>query len=295
MGLSMRAPAKINLFLHVAPPRPDGYHELEALAAFTEFGDRLSVEAGTDLRLEIAGPFAAALESDRADNIVLRATRRLLDDVSADRRVGLGATLRLEKNLPVASGIGGGSSDAAAALRLLAAHWSVEIPPEDLDKLALELGADVPVCLHSRTAWMSSIGDRVEPAPALPPMGVVLVNPQVAVSTRDVYRALDTRIADTHRFAALARPGQWAGFSDLIDFLRQQRNDLEPPAIGLAPPIADVLEALAAHDAALARMSGSGATCVGLFARESDGDAAADRIRRRRPDWWVVATQFKTD
>jgi 4-diphosphocytidyl-2-C-methyl-D-erythritol kinase len=266
------APAKVNLALHVTGRRPDGYHLLDSLVVFPEIGDRLAAEPAPRLSLEIDGPFAAGL-GDGEDNLVIRAARLLGD--------GRGATLRLHKALPVASGIGGGSADAAAALRLLARLWDLALPPAGA---ALALGADVPVCLRSRSGRMRGIGEAFEPL-ELPSFAVLLVNPGIPVSTGGVFARLASR-----ENPPLSPPPRFADAGAFVAWLAMQRNDLESPARALAPAIDAVLAALAAQPGcALARMSGSGATCFGLFEREAEAAAAAAALARERPDWWIAA------
>ena len=269
------APAKVNLYLHVRGRREDGYHLLDSLAVFPRTGDRLWAEPGPGLSLSVSGPFADALGAG-PDNLVLRAAEAL-----ARRRPGAArAALHLEKILPVASGIGGGSSDAGAALRLLSRLWGCPVPED----LALALGADVPVCLAARPARMEGAGERLSPAPRLPGCWMVLANPGVAVPTGRVFAALDCRENPP------GPPPPATGFdavAPLVDWLRTQRNDLEGPAVACCPAIGDVLEALS--DAPLARMSGSGATCFALWPGEAEALAQADRLRRARPGWWVAA------
>jgi 4-diphosphocytidyl-2-C-methyl-D-erythritol kinase len=268
------APAKINLHLHVVGRRSDGYHYLDSLVVFAGVGDRLSVSAAPDLSLSVVGPFAAGLTAE-TDNLVLRAARGLAD-LAGVRATG---ALVLEKRLPVASGIGGGSADAAAALRLLRRFWGVA--PE-LDTLARDLGADVPVCLSEQSALMSGIGEVLARAPPLPQVGLVLVNPGVAVSTAAVFQARSDGFSEA---ACFPREG-WADAAALVTDLRKTQNDLESPARLLVPAIADVLGVLArAPGCLLARMSGSGATCFGLFAAADPARRAAEGIRRA--GWWV--------
>jgi 4-diphosphocytidyl-2-C-methyl-D-erythritol kinase len=272
--LSEFAPAKINLHLHVVGRRDDGYHLLDSLVVFAGVGDRLSVSPADDLALAVVGPFAGGL-GQAADNLVLRAARALADQLG--RRAGV--RLVLEKNLPVASGIGGGSADAAATLRLLCRFWRVET---DLPPLAARLGADVPVCLRGRPALMAGIGEVLAPAPALPEMGIVLVNPGVAVSTPAVFQARRGGFSAVAQFPAQG----WPDAASLAADLRGRRNDLERAASGLAPVIGDVLDAVAAAPGCLlARMSGSGATCFGLFASAAEARRAAGGITGA--GWWV--------
>ncbi len=271
--------AKVNLTLQVTGRRPDGYHELTSLVVFAEVGDALRLAVADDLSLTIEGCFAPALQG-AADNLVLRAAEALR------RRAGIraGAAMILTKNLPVASGIGGGSADAAAALRGLMRLWGVSLPQADLAALALTLGADVPVCLRGAAMVMSGIGERLTPIPALPPLWLLLVSPGVPVSTAAVFGALEGR------FSTLAEPQlPPLGLAPLIDWLAARRNDLEAPARRLAPAVDQVLAALARQPACLlARMSGSGATCFGLFEKEADAQQAAAEIARQNATWWVA-------
>jgi 4-diphosphocytidyl-2-C-methyl-D-erythritol kinase len=273
-GFSAFAPAKVNLHLHVVGRRDDGYHLLDSLVVFAGVGDRLSVSPASDLSLTVVGPFAAGLAAE-PDNLVLRAARGLAD------LTGMRATcaLVLEKNLPVASGIGGGSADAAATLKSLCGFWGIA---PDLDGLARTLGADVPVCLLGRPSLLSGIGETLTRAPPLPEVGLVLVNPGVAVSTPAVFRA---RSGGFSEVACFPRDG-WRDAVSLAADLRSVRNDLQGAACSLAPAIEDALGALAAMPGCLvARMSGSGATCFGLFASAEAARQAAKGISQT--GWWV--------
>jgi 4-diphosphocytidyl-2-C-methyl-D-erythritol kinase len=279
--LASFAPAKVNLTLRVTGRRPDGYHLLDSLVVFAEIGDRLTVAPGPDLSLTVTGPFGAGLAAE-PDNLVLRAARGL---AAAAGIVPRGA-LRLEKNLPVASGIGGGSSDAAAALRLLAKVWGISLPDETLVGLALGLGADVPVCLALRPVRMAGIGEVLAPVPALPPLGMVLVNPRVACPTAAIFRARAAAGAGFSATDAVPPAAHFATPASLAAALGASGNDLEAPAITVAPVIAVVLAVLRAQPGCLlARMSGSGATCFGLF---PDAAAAASAARGLTGEgWWV--------
>ncbi len=272
-GPGERARAKVNLFLHVLGRRADGYHLLDSLAVFPDVADTLCVTPADTLQLEISGPFAAALGG--GDNLVLRAARALLEAASAAH----GAALVLDKHLPVASGIGGGSADAAAALRLLNRFWGLGLPAPRLAGLALALGADVPVCLASEPARMGGVGELIGVAPALPPCGIVLVNPGVPVATADVFRTRGQQYAEP---AVL--PARWPDAASLAADLARLSNDLEAPAIRLCPPIGEVLAWLHARPGCrFARMSGSGATCFGLF----DSAAAARAAATPPAGWWA--------
>jgi 4-diphosphocytidyl-2-C-methyl-D-erythritol kinase len=262
------APAKVNLYLHVTGRRPDGYHLLDSLVVFPAIGDQLRAAQAEAVSLTVEGPFGAALTGE-GDNLVLRAAQSLAGPA--------GARIVLEKHLPVASGIGGGSADAAAALRLLCRLWD---RPAASVSVALALGADVPVCLASQPARMQGVGEQLTPAPALPTCGIVLVNPGVSLATADVFRA---RIGGFSDPAAL--PGSWPDARTMARDLAALRNDLEPPAMALRPEIGTVLAALsAAPGCLLARMSGSGATCFGLFPDAPTAEAATRTLAR--PGWW---------
>lgn len=284
------APAKINLFLHVLGRRDDGYHLLESLIAFADVGDTLTVSKGGHFSLAVTGPFAAELPA-AGDNIVIAAAEALAHGASA---MPPGAEIILEKNLPVASGIGGGSADAAACLRALIEMHDVAISETALNQIAVGLGADVPVCLRSQASMVSGIGQIVEPAPALPEIHAVLANPRVVVPTGPVFQAL-ARIE--RGVAAEAAPqstrGTFRSAEALAAYLGECRNDLEPPAAAMVREIGDVEEALFATDGCLlARMSGSGATCFALFADGEQALAAAATLARDHPGWWVAPARL---
>lgn len=288
-SLSEPAPAKLNLYLHVTGRRADGYHLLDSLALFVDLGERLQAAPAADLSLAVDGPLAAALSDTAAgDNLVLRAAGALQaalwpDRPAADRP---GAALTLSKTIPVAAGLGGGSADAAAALRLLQRLWGRALPADRLADLAAALGADVPVCLAGRPARMAGIGEILEPAPALPALQLVLVNPGVPVPTGAVFAGLQGRFGTAQ---PLTRPQPSA--AALAEALSQRRNDLERPARFLAPAVDRALAALSAQEGCLlARMSGSGATCFGLFAHPPAATRAASAIRAAEPGWWVAAS-----
>lgn len=281
--LSEFAPAKVNLYLHVTGRRADGYHLLDSLAVFPAVGDRLFAAPADALSLSVEGRFGADLAGE-ADNLVLRAARALGGTPGGWTK---GARIRLEKHLPVASGIGGGSADAAAALRLLCRLWgrppaatSMALAPIALAPIALTLGADVPVCLAGRPARMRGVGEVLGAAPGLPLAGMVLVNPGVSLATAEVFRAR------TGGFSASAElPASWPDAAAMAAGLAKLRNDLQPPAIALRPVIGAVLMALeAVPGCLLARMSGSGATCFGLFPDAATAEAAARALVR--PGWW---------
>ena len=272
------APAKVNLYLHVLGRRGDGYHLLDSLAVFGPAADQLTlVDPRAPLALDVAGAFAAGLHGE-ADNLALRAARAL----AAAACVAPRGALLLDKILPVASGIGGGSADAAAALRLLNRAWGLGWTPGQLLPVAAALGADVPVCIESRAARMGGVGDVIAAAPRLPPVWLLLVNPGVALATPAVFAA---RSGDFSPPAQL--PDSWPDAAAMATNLRACGNDLERSAASLCPPIAGVLAAIAGQPGCLlARMSGSGATCFGLFARQARAQAAAAAMPAA---WWASA------
>jgi 4-diphosphocytidyl-2-C-methyl-D-erythritol kinase len=280
--LPAKASAKINLFLHVGNKRPDGFHALESLVAFTRAGDELACSAGDALSLIIDGPFAAGL-SGEGDNLVLRAARKL----AARKGIEPCAQLVLTKNLPVASGIGGGSADAAAALRELNRLWNCGFTPSVLREIAAEIGSDIPVCVESVPAWMEGRGERVEALARFPELPIVLVNPGISVPTGPVFAALETRRGTTG-----LRPDQALSDMDaVLRFLKPTSNDLEAPALKIAPVVGEVLDALKSQPGAvLTRMSGSGATCFSLFRDARAADAAAGALVAAHPHWWVKST-----
>lgn len=265
------APAKVNLALHLRRRRGDGYHDLETLFAFTSFGDTLEVQPDEGLSLIVTGPFATAVGDN--DNLVLRAARALAS--AADARTG--AALTLDKHIPVAAGLGGGSADAAAALRLLNRFWGLDWPLERLAEIAAPLGADVPACVFSRTIVGKGRGEVLLPAAVeITGIPILLVNPRVAVPTGPVFAAWD-KIDRGSLDAA-----KW----------RNARNDLAGPAITLAPVIAEVLTALIESNSELARMSGSGATCFALYADNRLRDAAKKNIASHHTQWWMMASML---
>lgn len=273
------APAKINLTLRVLGRRADGYHELESLVAFADLADRLTLEPGEPLSLDVTGRFAAASGSV-ADNLVLKAVAALRQRMPAAKA----GRFLLEKNIPVAAGVGGGSADAAAALRLLARANGLSLDDPRLMEAASAVGADVPVCLESKARIMRGIGEQLSPPADLPPLFAVLVNPGVAVATRDVFARLVIR---QNGGPALTAPPR--GFDETIAFLKRHGNDLAEPAIACAPVIAEVLTVLAATAGCpLARMSGSGATCFALYASAGEAASAAKTLQASHDAWWVT-------
>lgn len=279
-ALVEQAPAKINLTLRVLGRRQDGYHELESLVAFADLTDTLSLQPGNASALDVSGPFAAA-SGKISDNLVLKAVEAL-----RQRKGGLKAGhFRLEKNIPVAGGVGGGSADAAAALRLLARVNGMSVDDPRLASAAAAVGADVPVCLASRPCIMRGVGDLLSDPLDLPPLAAVLVNPNVPLATRDVFAKFSGTPVGKKPLAKVP-----ITFDGMIEFLLENGNDLTQAAIACAPVISEMLIALRALPAVrLVRMSGSGPTCFALFVSPGEAAAAAHRLGSERKDWWVRA------
>ena len=288
-ALNEHARAKVNLTLRVVGRRVDGYHDLESVVAFADCADRLSLTVGSELHLATTGPLAQAC-GETSDNLVFKAAQLLRERVP-DLKVG---HFTLDKVLPVAAGIGGGSADAAAALRLLARANDLAVDDARLIEVARLTGADVPVCLASRACVMTGVGETLQPL-ALPIMPCVMVNPRVPVATKDVFKALGLRsgellvgFADVLRAAAWPEPG--ASLEDWVEALAAGSNDLEAPATRIQPVIGEVIAALNATNGAwLARMSGSGATCFAIYENTAEAQRASQKIRLDHPGWWVHA------
>ncbi len=275
------AHAKINLALHIIGRRPDGYHELDSIVAFADVADVLTIAPAADVSISLSGPFANDLPPD-GENIVLKAWRLLADYAQKKNIPFAPVKFQLEKNLPVAAGVGGGSADAAAALRGLIQYSGLSISSGDLNNLALRLGADVPICLLQKTSRMRGIGEIIESIDIDLPSGIVLVNPRIPAPTSKVFGSLNLQC------------GQSFGtpISNLSDF-HGWRNDLTEPAISFVPEIADGLESLGSQEnITCSRMSGSGATCFGLAENSGQAKRAATNIKTRHPDWWVIATSL---
>lgn len=287
--LSDEARAKVNLTLRVNGRRTDGYHDLESVVAFADCADRLTLTPGPDLELKMLGPLAEAC-GDTSDNLVLKAARLL-----AERVPGMKAgSFTLDKALPVAAGIGGGSADAAAALRLLAQLNGLALDDVSIIEVAKLTGADVPVCVNSRSCVMTGVGEALQPL-TLPKMPCVMVNPGVPVATKDVFAALglrngELRVGATDVLLQDGWPDGQASLEDWVEALAASSNDLETPALRVQPVIGEVIAALNATNGAwLARMSGSGATCFAIYENTVEAGRAAEKLRRDHPRWWVHA------
>jgi 4-diphosphocytidyl-2-C-methyl-D-erythritol kinase len=275
------AAAKVNLYLQVTGRRADGYHLVDSLVAFADIGDRLTVWPAASLSLEVTGAEAQALAGE-SNNLALRAAQSLAEHAG----IAAGAALQLEKNLPVAAGIGGGSADAAAALIALRRLWRLAIEDAALARLGERLGADIPVCVFGQPAWVAGIGEQIEPAAPLPTAGILLINPRRPLPTAAVFNAHRSRFSEP-----AARPASMpADVAGLAAMLMPLRNDLTAAAIGLVPEIGRILDTLGRlPDALIARMSGSGATCFALFPDRATATRARIELAAAEPLWWCAA------
>jgi 4-diphosphocytidyl-2-C-methyl-D-erythritol kinase len=279
----MLARAKVNLYLHVVGKRADGYHLLDSLIVFAETGDDLRVTAASDLTLTIDGPFGKGLDAGTG-NLVMRAALALRELTGATK----GAAIHLTKNLPLASGIGGGSADAAATLLVLIDLWQVKPDRAALYQLAEKLGADVPVCLDGRSAFVGGVGEDIEAAGTLPETHILLVNPLVETPTPAVFKARRGDFSEASRWQQAPKTAR-----DLAAYLKGRKNDLTEPAIIVAPIVADVLKAIeGTPDCLLSRLSGSGATCFGLYESAAAADTAQTAIKARYPGWWSATAKI---
>ena len=280
--ITVFAPAKINLFLHITGKRKDGYHNLDSLVVFCDIGDTITITPSSTFQFSMTGPFAKTLSHEpEADNIVVKAAQSL----SQITQNPLNLSITLQKNIPVAAGLGGGSADAAAILWGLQKYWDLDPTPNYLPPLMGKLGADVPVCYHARSAFMRGVGDELAFCEDLPEMPVVLVNPNVACSTKDIFLKTEDDFLKPHKDLprSMAVP-------QLLNFLSKTENSLYNPAVKTVPEIENVMHALMIQDECLFhRMSGSGATCFGLFEHIESAQNAADNVRAENPDWWVQA------
>jgi len=283
--LRITAPAKLNLFLHIIGKRADGYHMLESCTFFTAFGDALTITPADTVSLTITGNFAPQLAHDANENLVLRAAHLL----QARTGTKTGAAITLDKNIPIGAGLGGGSADAAAILSALETFWQCSLTPETRHSIALQLGSDVPACMLNQPAWVTGTGDHVQAIPFPSGGWVVLVNPGTPLLTADVFRATKAPFTPS-----IARPAPWPNTRALAQWANTQTNALEAPAIALMPSISHILTALqATENCLLHRMSGSGATCFGLYETQSGATIAAASIQTNNPGWWVIATPIQ--
>ena len=282
--VSIKAPAKVNLYLHVTGKREDGYHFLDSLFVFAQDGDLITVQESDSLKLDIQGPYAKALPI-KDDNIIIKAVRLLAAVYGKEPSVAI----RLEKNLPVASGIGGGSADAAATLKALLRLWDLKIPLDQLQEIALRLGADVPSCLSAKAVQVSGIGEKLTPAPLLPKLFLLLINPNRPVSTPQVFKIRKPTFSSPAPFTQ-----KMTGFDEFIEALSKRHNDLSEAACQIEPSVAEVLQALEQNRLCrLARMSGSGGTCFGIFPNAEEASLCQEEIRKNHSEWWFLNTQVE--
>lgn len=283
------APAKVNLALHVTGQRDDGYHLLESLVVFTQYGDRIAGQISDKDSLSITGPFANEMNTCAADDNLIIKARNALANFALSKGITVSpVSLTCEKNLPLASGLGGGSADAAATLRLLKKLWQLNITDADLIATALKLGADIPMCLQSTPLIAKGIGDEIEEVSGLPQFSLVIANPLVEVSTPEIFSKLKSK-SNPH-FDHAEIPNNLDAF---VALLARYRNDLQSPAIETAPKIAQCLDALSSAEPLFHRMSGSGASCFAIFEDLTSAQNACDSIKQQNPDWFVTATPLK--
>lgn len=283
--LSLIAPAKINLFLHITGKRTDGYHLVESLVAFCEFGDEITFETCGPLSLAIEGEYAPLLIEDTHHNLVMRAATELRFRSGCNE----GAKIQLTKNIPIAAGLGGGSSDAGATIEGLCKLWKIYGIDDIKKNIAIVLGADVPMCIKPQTSFVQGIGEKTSPVSMDFDLYAVLVNPNIPLLTKDVFRAFDQGYAQS-----TPCPQSFKNLDTLISFLAQKNNSLAAPAQKLVPDIEQMQQALSATlGCKLTRMTGSGATCFGLYAEEGHAQAACEEIKATFPNWWAIATKLK--
>ncbi len=281
-----KACAKINLDLFVTGKRVDGYHLLDSLVVFSEFGDKISVTSAPELSLDVTGPYAEAVPTDRS-NLVLQAAIALQKALNLSD----GAIITLEKNIPAAAGVGGGSTDAAATLRALMVLWGVSMAQKDLMALCLSLGADIPVCMVSESSIMSGVGEGLYPVPNMPHFGILLVNPGVSLSTPVVFKMRDEKFSEKPLRDFLDHP---MNQEDFLTYSRTQQNDLYDAACKIAPIVRDVVGEIGKLEGCLlSRMSGSGATCFGLFKTAQEAEEAEKALKLRDLGWWVKSSVTK--
>ncbi len=282
--LCIDAPAKINLYLHITGKRTDGLHELESLIVFAETCDVISFRPSKTLSLEISGPQANQLKEQDSKNIILKAVESMSSLI--DSNVDVGVEIHLQKFLPIAAGIGGGSADAAATLRALKILWNVSLSDNQLMNLAYSLGSDVPVCILGTSAYLAGVGEKVTPVESIPKIPLLLVNPKIPLPTSLVFNSWKGSNSTLNPIVSFS-----GSVSKLVAELRDRRNDLEDPARSLVPQIDEVIcEIQSQRGCELARMSGSGATCFGIFLKQEDLTIAASRIKMSHPNWWVMET-----
>jgi len=278
------APAKINLYLHVIKQLSSGYHALDSLVSFADIGDEVTLSPSRNFSFEIDGPLSFGLKDQQGENLVVRAARAMAHEYEKP----LNVAINLTKNLPLGAGIGGGSSDAAAAIWGLCAHWDIERNDPKLQDIMITLGADVPVCFHGHNARVRGIGDVIVPAPDFADLAIVLVYPGKPCATPDVFRRFDVQSVKHYMFEEIAVPQEFENHTALIDFLKRCDNHLEAAALQIVPDIQNALLRLARYESCLlSRLSGSGSCCFGLFEDTDKAVLAAKQIADENPDWWV--------
>ena len=278
----MGAPAKINLYLNIIGQRVNDYHELDSLIAFAAHGDQIEVKKCDHFKLEASGPFSETLPPSN-ENLVIKAAKELARGTNYEG----GACIKLIENLPVSSGVGGGSADAAATLKALNDLWETNLQNKDLMVMALRLGADVPVCMLSKTARMSGIGDKISKVSGVPNCGILLVNPGIPISTVNVFQLFEGDFSNQVKIPKIENSEAF------FDFLSNQKNDLQDAAIKIAPIIKEVLNILTDDpNCRLARLSGSGGTCFGLYEDEATALFTAESMFGHFPDWWIQPTRL---
>ena len=284
-AVRIKAPAKINLCLHVTGRRPDGYHTLESLVAFTDFGDTLEIMPADTLTLNVTGPFADALHISKEQNLVMQAASMLRLRTGSTT----GARMVLHKQIPVSAGLGGGSSDAAAALKALYRFWRIDSEDDRvLERIALKLGSDVPACLAHQAAWIRGAGEEVKPVSKFPEVFLVLVKPEESLLTRDIYQRFGNKFSFPSKL-----PDGFISLDSLVQAIQPKHNDLHTPAIDLLPVIHNVLGAIhATRGCLLSRMSGSGPTCFGVYSSQDEAEQAAAELRQTYSTWWCMATRL---
>jgi 4-diphosphocytidyl-2-C-methyl-D-erythritol kinase len=281
--INLLAPAKINLFLHLTGKRDDGYHLLQSLMIFVDVGDRLEIAPYDGLFIDVDGPFAGDMSAPH-DNLVYKAAVLLAEDYKMQPR----GRITLEKNLPIASGVGGGASDAAAALTGLARLWGLPEEPDRLHRIAQKLGSDVPACLVRSPVWAEGTGDKMTRLPGMPDMHFVLVNPRKATPTSEVFRRFRRRFSAPIQFT-----GRRKTMHEWIADLKLYRNDLTDAATEICPDITVALQSIAdTPNCHFARLSGSGSTCFGVYDNPAAAYAAVNKLRERHPDWWIAQANF---
>ena len=281
--IQVKAPAKVNLYLHVTGLRDNGFHELDSLVVFAESHDLITFRPGAGITFSLSGPMSHILKKTNNDNIVLKAARALAKRVGTDRVRGV--EIQLEKFLPVAAGIGGGSADAAATLKGLSKFWEVDIDKQEIMEIARSLGADVPVCFEGRSAFFSGIGENITPISNFPELSILLVNPGVEILTSRIFNERKGPYNEMERLKKIPKEKK-----NFFLEIKKRRNDLEPVACSIAPIIKQVLESISSNfGCRIARMSGSGSTCFGLFDDITYARKAALEVKHANPDWWVVA------